>query len=140
MSLNNQNHDGLIESTDDESFDKCISCISGKMTRKPFTHVGERASDLLGLIHTDVCGPFRTKSREGANYFLTFTDDYSRYGYVYLLQHKHEQRLKLRDTKIVSQPGSSSVLNKNDDVTKNVSSSMNLYIEDASTSSEQLFQ
>ena len=60
------------------------------MARKPFTHVGERADDLLGLIHTDVCGPFRTMSRDGANYFVTFTDDFSRYGYVYLIKHKHE--------------------------------------------------
>ncbi|GJY39806.1 retrotransposon protein, putative, ty1-copia subclass [Tanacetum coccineum] len=47
-------------------------------------------ADLLGLIHTDVCGPFRHVSRKGASYFLTFTDDFSRYGYVYLLKHKHE--------------------------------------------------
>nr|GFA11267.1 hypothetical protein [Tanacetum cinerariifolium] len=29
-------------------------------------------------------------SRQGASYFITFTDDFSRYGYVYLLKHKHE--------------------------------------------------
>ncbi|GJS80739.1 retrovirus-related pol polyprotein from transposon TNT 1-94 [Tanacetum coccineum] len=57
-------HDGLLESTDDESFDVCVSCISGKMARKPFTHAIERADDLLGLIHSDLCGPFRTTSRE----------------------------------------------------------------------------
>ncbi|KAD2393209.1 hypothetical protein E3N88_40186 [Mikania micrantha] len=51
---------------------------------------GGRASDLLGLIHTDVCGPFRIMSRSGERYFITFTDDFSRYGYVYLLKHKHE--------------------------------------------------
>ncbi|GJS71648.1 retrotransposon protein, putative, ty1-copia subclass [Tanacetum coccineum] len=33
---------------------------------------------------------FRTMSRQGASYFVTFTDDFSRYGYVYLLKHKHE--------------------------------------------------
>ncbi|GJS64317.1 retrotransposon protein, putative, ty1-copia subclass [Tanacetum coccineum] len=49
-----------------------------------------RATDLLGIIHTDVCGPLRHVSRQGASYFITFTDDYSRYGYVYLLKHKHE--------------------------------------------------
>ncbi|GJR81635.1 zinc finger, CCHC-type containing protein [Tanacetum coccineum] len=48
------------------------------------------AKDLLGLIHTDVCGPFRIVSRQGASYFVTFTDDFSRYGYVYLLKHKYE--------------------------------------------------
>nr|GEV27236.1 hypothetical protein [Tanacetum cinerariifolium] len=29
-------------------------------------------------------------SKQGASYFITFTDDYSRYGYAYLLKHKHE--------------------------------------------------
>ncbi|GJV01975.1 retrotransposon protein, putative, ty1-copia subclass [Tanacetum coccineum] len=29
-------------------------------------------------------------SRQGASYFITFTDDYSRYAYVYLFKHKHE--------------------------------------------------
>ncbi|GJR10037.1 retrotransposon protein, putative, ty1-copia subclass [Tanacetum coccineum] len=82
--------DGLLKSTDDESFDKCESCLSGKMTKKPFLHSNERAKDLLGIIHTDVCGPLRHVSRQGASYFITFTDDYSRYGYVYLLKHKHE--------------------------------------------------
>nr|GEW76102.1 hypothetical protein [Tanacetum cinerariifolium] len=38
----------------------------------------------------DVCGPLRHVSRKGPSYFLTFTDDFSRYGYVYLLKHKHE--------------------------------------------------
>ncbi|GJU05782.1 retrotransposon protein, putative, ty1-copia subclass [Tanacetum coccineum] len=64
--------------------------MSGKMARKPYTHQVERAKDLLGLIHTDVCGPFKIMSRQGASYFVTFTDDFSRYGYVYLLKHKHE--------------------------------------------------
>nr|GFA10608.1 hypothetical protein [Tanacetum cinerariifolium] len=61
-----------------------------KMARKPYTHQVERAKDLLGLIHTDVCGPFKILSRQGASYFVTFTDEFSHYGYVYLLKHKHE--------------------------------------------------
>ncbi|GJT70998.1 retrotransposon protein, putative, ty1-copia subclass [Tanacetum coccineum] len=60
------------------------------MTRKSFPHRPERATDLLGIIHTDVCGLLKHVSRQGAGYFITFTDDYSRYGYVYLLKHKHE--------------------------------------------------
>nr|GFA94397.1 hypothetical protein [Tanacetum cinerariifolium] len=83
-------HDGLLNSTDLRAFEKYVSFMSGKMTRKPYTHQVERAKDLLGLIHTDVCGPFKIKSRQRANYFFTFTDDFSRYGYVYLLKHKHE--------------------------------------------------
>ncbi|GJY19617.1 retrotransposon protein, putative, ty1-copia subclass [Tanacetum coccineum] len=64
--------------------------ISGKMAWKPFLHQVERAKDILGLIHTDVCGPFRTMSREGASYFITFTDEFSRYSFVYLMKDKHE--------------------------------------------------
>ncbi|GJT88329.1 zinc finger, CCHC-type containing protein [Tanacetum coccineum] len=83
-------HDGLLNSTDLRAFEKYVSCMSGKMARKPYTHQVERAKDLFGLIHTDVCGPFKIVLRQGASYFVTFTDDFSRYGYVYLLKHKHE--------------------------------------------------
>ncbi|GKA35918.1 retrotransposon protein, putative, ty1-copia subclass, partial [Tanacetum coccineum] len=83
-------YERLLKSTDDESFDQCVSCLSGKMTRKSFPHHLERANDLLRIIHTDVCSPLRHVSRQGASYFITFTDDYSLYGYVYLLKHKQE--------------------------------------------------
>nr|GEX98236.1 retrotransposon protein, putative, Ty1-copia subclass [Tanacetum cinerariifolium] len=83
-------HDGLLNSTDLRAFENCVSCMSGKMERKPYTHQVERAKDLLGLRHTNVCGPFKIMSRQRASYFVTFTDDFSRCGYVYLLKHKHE--------------------------------------------------
>ncbi|GJY10416.1 zinc finger, CCHC-type containing protein [Tanacetum coccineum] len=59
--------EGLLKSTNDESFDQCVSCLSGKMTRKSFPHRPERATDLLGIIHTDVCGPLRHVSRQVEN-------------------------------------------------------------------------
>nr|GEY29475.1 hypothetical protein [Tanacetum cinerariifolium] len=83
-------HDELLNSSDLRAFEKYVSCMSGKMARKPYTHQVERAKDLLGLIHTDVCGPFNIMLRQGASYFVTFTDDFSRHGYVYLLKHNHE--------------------------------------------------
>ncbi|GJY74018.1 retrotransposon protein, putative, ty1-copia subclass [Tanacetum coccineum] len=83
-------HDELLMSIDDESFDVCIYCISGKMAINPFTHAGERTNELLGLIHSNICGLFRTTSRECANYYVSFTNNFSRYGYVYLIKHKHE--------------------------------------------------
>ncbi|GKE47152.1 retrotransposon protein, putative, ty1-copia subclass, partial [Tanacetum coccineum] len=52
-------HDGLLNSTDLRAFEKCVPCMYGKMSRKPYTHQVERAKDLLGLIHTDVCGLFK---------------------------------------------------------------------------------
>ncbi|GKB33335.1 retrotransposon protein, putative, ty1-copia subclass [Tanacetum coccineum] len=42
--------EGLLENIDEESFDKCESCISGKMTKKPFNKNIERATDLLVVM------------------------------------------------------------------------------------------
>ncbi|KAL4278070.1 hypothetical protein GQ457_03G015140 [Hibiscus cannabinus] len=41
-------------------------------------------------MHSDVCGPMNTQARGGYQYFITFTDDFSRYGYAYLMRHKSE--------------------------------------------------
>ncbi|GJW45191.1 retrotransposon protein, putative, ty1-copia subclass [Tanacetum coccineum] len=42
-----------------------IGSFDCKMTRKSFPHRPERATGLLGIIHTDVCGPLRHVSRQG---------------------------------------------------------------------------
>ena len=60
------------------------------MTKRPFSDKGRRATELLELVHFDVCGLLSTQARGGYEYFVTFTDDYSRYGFVYLLKHKSE--------------------------------------------------
>ena len=39
------------------------------------------------------------QARGGHEYFITFTDDYSRYGYVYLMRHKSEAFDKFREYK-----------------------------------------
>ena len=67
------------------------------MTKTPFSGVMERASDLLGIIHTDVCGPMSVSTRNGYRYFVTFTDDLSRYGYIYLMKHKFETFEKFKE-------------------------------------------
>jgi hypothetical protein len=36
-----------------------------KMTKTPFTGQSERASELLGLVHIDVCGPMSSVTRGG---------------------------------------------------------------------------
>ena len=62
----------------------------GQDDKTPFSGTLERATDLLEIIHTDVCGPMNVEARGGYRYFLTFTDDLSRYGYIYLMKHKSE--------------------------------------------------
>ena len=75
------------------------------MAKAPFTGHSERASDLLGLIHTDVCGPISSIARGGYQYFITFTDDFSRYGYIYLMRHKSEsfEKFKLFKNEVQNQ-------------------------------------
>ena len=82
--------DGLLESLDYESIDACEPCLMGNRTKTPFSTTIERTTDLLEIIHTDVCGPMSVEARGGYCYFLTFTDDLSRYGYIYLMKHKSE--------------------------------------------------
>jgi hypothetical protein len=89
--------DGLLDSFDQESFKMCESCLIGKMMKAPFVGQSERASELLGLIHTDVCGPMNSTTRGGFQYFITFTDDMSRYGYIYLMRNKAESFEKFKE-------------------------------------------
>ena len=82
--------DGLLESLDYESLSACEPCLMGKMTKTPFSGTMERATDVLEIIHTDLCGPMSVEARGGYHYVLTLTDDLSRYGYIYLMKHKSE--------------------------------------------------
>ena len=89
--------DGLLESLDYESLGTCKPCLMGKMTKTLFYGTMERATDLLEIIHTDVCGPMSVKAHDKYCYFLTFTDDLSRYGYIYLMKHKSETFEKFKE-------------------------------------------
>ena len=42
----------------------------------------DRCIDLLEVILTDICGPFTPPAMGGHNYFITFINDYSHYGFV----------------------------------------------------------
>ena len=47
-------------------------------------------TQLLKIIHTDICGPFDTLAINGERYFITFINDFSYYGYIYLLHGKSQ--------------------------------------------------
>ena len=69
------------------------------MNKRPFNAKGRRAQDLLELIHSDVCGPMSIQARSGYKYFITFTDDYFRFGYVYLMKRKSKAFEKFKEFK-----------------------------------------
>ena len=69
------------------------------MTKRSFTAKGVKAKGFLDLIHLDLCGPFSVHARGGYEYFITFTNDYSRYGHVYLMKKKCEALDKFKEFK-----------------------------------------
>ena len=75
----------------------CESCLEGKMTKRPFSAKGTRAKEPLQLVHSDVCGPLNVQARGGYEYFISFIDDYSRYGYIYLMRRKSETFEKFKE-------------------------------------------
>ena len=83
----------------------CIDCCRGKMTKiRKKTSV--RSSDLLEVIHVDISGPY-TATLCRNFYFITFIDDYSRYGYLYLIKEKAESldKFKIFRTEVEKQLG-----------------------------------
>ena len=79
---------GYITYRNDNHY-KCEICIQAKMTKLPFPK-SERNSEILQIIHSDICELNGNLTRGGNRYFATFIDDYSRYTYVYLMKHKDE--------------------------------------------------
>jgi len=68
--------------------DLCIGCLQGKQQREPFQQREEFKTDLIELIHSDLCGPITPTGRNGERYVLTFIDDKTRHFYVTMTKTK----------------------------------------------------
>ena len=84
--------DGILK-----SLDACEPYLMGKMTKTPFSRTMERATDLLEIIHTDVCDPMSVEACGEYRYLLTFIDDLSIYGYIYLMKDKSKTFEKFKE-------------------------------------------
>ena len=60
--------------------------MKGKLT-KTKKNGATRSQYLLEIVHIDISGLYST-TLCGNKYFITFIDDFSRYGYVYLIKEK----------------------------------------------------
>ena len=79
----------------------CEPCLKGKHQRSQFpTYSEKKKSEPLELVHSDVCGKLSSKSLSGAEYFVTFTDDKTRYVWVYVIKKKSEVFKKFCEWKI----------------------------------------
>jgi hypothetical protein len=68
---------------------KCTHCLARKQNRVSFkSSFSTRKRGILDLVHSDVCGPMKTRALGGCLYFVTFIDDHSRKLWVYTLKSK----------------------------------------------------
>ncbi|GJV22406.1 putative reverse transcriptase domain-containing protein [Tanacetum coccineum] len=97
--MQDMSKDGLILAFDMD-IKKCKTCMLNKITKKPFQNV-KRKTEVLELIHSDLCDLHATPSLGNKKYFVTFIDDALRFYYVYLLHLKDKALDKFKVFKIV---------------------------------------
>jgi Integrase core domain/gag-polypeptide of LTR copia-type/GAG-pre-integrase domain len=86
----------------------CEGCAKGRSHRQAIMrNDGPGSSEILGLIHSDLCGPMQTPTAGGFRYFITFTDDKTRMKTLYLMKEKSEtlQKLKEYEAKVTVETG-----------------------------------
>ena len=66
----------------------CKHCQHGKQTKVDFKTNEYSTTKPLKIVHTDLCGPMRTKGLEGELYFMLLIDDYTRMTWVCFLKKK----------------------------------------------------
>ncbi len=80
----------------------CNACAEGKSSRSKFpTSDNKRHDSVLGIVHSDVCGKISPRSLGGAEYFVTFIDDHSRYVWIYFMKTKDEVFDKFLEWKLL---------------------------------------
>ena len=82
--------DEILSGLNFSDFDTCGDCIKGKLTAKVRNANVDKSTELLRVIHINICGPFTPLAMGGHKYFITFIDDYSSYGFVELIREKSD--------------------------------------------------
>jgi hypothetical protein len=82
--------DDILHPLDFSNLDYCINCIKGKYAKHVKKGEAKRSAGILEIIHTDICDPFPAKSMDGFDSFIIFTEDFSRYGYIYPIKERSE--------------------------------------------------
>jgi hypothetical protein len=66
----------------------CKGCALGKYTKTAFPSSDSRASCILDLIHSDVCGLMSSASLTGCLYYIIFIDDFSLKSWIFFMKTK----------------------------------------------------
>jgi len=68
----------------------CSRCDNGTKKRGPFPSSKNKTSNVLHLIHFDLCGPMLVYSLGVHLYYKIFIDDFSQKIWIFYLKHKDE--------------------------------------------------
>jgi len=77
--------------------DICEPCIKAKQTRRPYNAPIERATWPLGLIHSDVVEPITPTAYDSSRWFVTLTDDFTRFTWMFPMKIKGETAKHIKD-------------------------------------------
>ncbi|GJS46247.1 putative ribonuclease H-like domain-containing protein [Tanacetum coccineum] len=77
----------------------CVACCKGKQHKASYKAliIVSSISEPLQLLHMDLFGPTSIRSIDHKYYCLVITDDYSRFCWVFFLEHKDETYSILKD-------------------------------------------
>jgi hypothetical protein len=89
----------ILLSLEFSDFEQCIDCIKSKYVKQLKKNI-KRSAEILEIIHTDICSPFPIAAVDGYDLFITFTDDYSHYGYIYPIKERSETLDKFKIFKV----------------------------------------
>lgn len=85
--MNRLAREGLLGSLVNIDLSICESCLARKAIRKPFDK-STRVENSLQIIHSNIYRPMSMGTKYEAMYFITFIDDHSHFGHVYLVSPK----------------------------------------------------
>ena len=78
----------------------CKGCVIGKHPEHKFDRgKANRATSILGMIHSNISGPIPITSMNVSRHLLTFIYDFSRYTWVFFLKKKSEVCEKISELK-----------------------------------------
>ncbi|KAF3622351.1 putative triacylglycerol lipase 2-like [Capsicum annuum] len=81
----------LLSNFESPKLEKCVQCLDRKQNRVSFkSHPPSKKTELLELVHSDLCGPMKTRTLGSALYFVTFIDDCLRKLWIYVLKSKDQ--------------------------------------------------
>ncbi|RDX73011.1 hypothetical protein CR513_47433, partial [Mucuna pruriens] len=90
---------GVLKNAELEKYSHCMASKHARVSFKK--HPPSRKSKLLELVHSNVCGPLKVKSFNGALYFVTFIYDYSKKLWFYASKAKEQVLEKFKQFQVL---------------------------------------